>query len=178
MIVLSNDPSVAAWGWAIIKIHKGMARIMETGCIKTETQYKAGKIYKADDNARRFTEIVEVLNGLHKKYKIDWILTEAPHGSQSASAAIMVGAVAGILATFSVCHGLPVDYYNEKEAKRHLLGSSSGSKQATIDGISAKYGTKWVRNVKYIDEAVADALQIFDLGRTRSQALMFAQNQK
>lgn len=177
MKILTNDPSVTAWGWAVVQLAGGRSRILDTGCIKTKPEYKKKRIRKSDDTVRRFKEISDKLVELHKKHDLDWVLSEAPHGSQSASAAIMIGGVAGVLAMYSSAHDLPIEWYSEGDCKKHLCGERSLSKQATVDMIVDIYGDSWLRGIKYKDQAVADALAVFHAGRDSSQALIYASNQ-
>jgi Holliday junction resolvasome RuvABC endonuclease subunit len=178
MKILVNDPSITAWGWAVVTLDGRVARINETGCIKTEPDYKKKKIRKGDDTVRRLSVISDVLTEQHEKHNLDWVLSELPHGSQSASAAVMIGAVAGIISSYSSCFNLPVEWYTEGDSKKNLLGRRSASKQATVDAIVEIYGDEWVRDIKYKDQAVADALAVFHVGRSSSQALIYASNEK
>lgn len=177
MKILTNDPSITAWGWAVIHMEKGRLRILDTGCIKTESEATKRRIRKSDDLTRRLEEISKELVRIHEKHGIDWILSEAPHGSQSAVAAKMIGAVAGILSSFATVLELPVEWYSEHDAKKHLLGKRSATKKEIINAIVDIYGDQWRLDIKYKDEAVADALAVFHVGRESSQALIYALNQ-
>jgi len=178
MVILTNDPSLTAWGWAVVQLFHGKVRILKTGCVKTAPAPKKRKIYKADDRARRITEISKELNKIHKEYSLDWIISESPHGAQNYNAAVMIGMVPGILCTFGTDHNLPVEWYSEGDAKKHLSGKRSLSKQDTIKHIVKIYGKDWVQDVKYKDEAVADSLAVFHVARAKSQALIYALNIK
>lgn len=176
MNILTNDPSTDAWGWAVVKLDNGHEFISDSGCIKTRPTPKKVKLRKSDDRVRRFKELSAELQNIYKIYDIDWVLAELPHGSQNASAAVMIGAVAGILATYSTCNNLPIEWYSEGDAKKHLLNRRSASKKQTIDCIIRHYGNSWVTGTKYIDEAVADALSIYHIAKSESPALMYALN--
>lgn len=177
MKILTNDPSITAWGWAVIQIAGGRSRILESGCIKTKPTYKKQRIRKGDDTARRLSEVSKKLVEVHKKHDLDWVLSELPHGSQNASAAVMIGAVAGISSAYAACFNLPIEWYSEGDCKNHLLNKRSATKQEMIDAVTDIYGERWLTGVKYKDEAVADALAVFHLARSTSQALIFAFNQ-
>ena len=171
MRILTNDPSIAAWGWAVIEYQSGQASILDSGCIKTESEHKKRRIRKSDDTARRLEIISQELLRVTKKYKVEWVVSEAPHGSQSASAAIMIGAVAGLMVAFCVTLGLPLEWYSEGDAKKHLLNKRSATKNETVDCIIKVYGKKWSTGIKYKDEAVADALAVFHVAEATSPAL-------
>lgn len=177
MIILTNDPSMTAWGWAVIELSKDSEEILEYGCIKTEPTPKKKRIRKSDDRIRRLNEITKELIRIHKKYDIDWILSEAPHGSQSAVAAIMIGATTGLLCSFALSWEIPIEWYSEGDSKKFLTGKRSVSKSDMIDIIKGHYGSGWIEKVKYKDEAVADALAVFHIGRSESPALTYAMNQ-
>ena len=98
--ILTNDPSMTAWGWAVLGYD---GKIIETGCIKTVTEGKKRRIRKSDETSQRICEINTILLRLIKRYNVNYILTESPHGSQNASAAVMIGVVAAIVQTISDC---------------------------------------------------------------------------
>lgn len=165
--ILTNDPSFTAWGYAVIN---NQGRILTTGCIKTATEGKKRRIRKSDETAGRISEINQRLLGLIKKYDIQYILSEAPHGSQNANAAVMVGAVAAMIQTISDCLDIGVEYYSEQDSKKCLLSKKAATKQETIDAITELYNVPW-KKVKYFDEAVADAIAVFHVARKQSSTL-------
>jgi len=177
MRVLTNDPSMTAWGWAVVSLSEDQTIVLKTGCIKTESEYKKRRIRKSDDRVRRLGLLTHELDTIIRDFGVEWLLTETPHGSQSASAALMIGAVLGVIATLATCHRLPIEWYSENDAKKHLAGTGTLSKANTIKLISEEYGRDWITHTKYIDEAVADALAVFHVGRMTSPALTFAANQ-
>lgn len=176
MRVLANDPSITAWGWVVVEFVNGSPQIIDSGCIKTSPDNKTKRLRKGDDRVRRFDEIAQELQRINDKYDINWILAELPHGSQNASSAVMIGATAGILSTYAALLSLPIEWYSESDCKKHLLNRRSATKKQTITAISDLYGNKWMRNIKYKDEAVADALAVFHIGQDTSPALKHAYN--
>jgi len=166
--ILTNDPSMTAWGWAIITYS---GQILKSGCIKTETEGKKRRIRKSDETSQRISEINNILIGLIKENNVNLILSEAPHGSQNASAAVMIGAVAAIVQTISDCFGLAVEFYSEQDSKKCLLGKKSATKQETIDAIQKIYGGKFFTGIKYKDEAIADAIAVYHVASKQSTAI-------
>lgn len=154
--ILTNDPSMTAWGWAVLD---WSGNILATGCIKTEPSQKKLRIRKGDSTVRRISEINQALLQVIKEYNVEYILSELPHGSQNASAAVMIGVVAGIVQTFSDTLGIGIEWYSENDAKKCLFNRKSITKQEMINRIEALYNVPWT-GVKYRDEAVADALAI------------------
>jgi Holliday junction resolvasome RuvABC endonuclease subunit len=167
MNVLTNDPSFTAWGWAIID---EVDNVIDSGCIKTAPDYAKKRIRKSDDRIRRTEEIIDRLYNLVDVYKVELILTELPHGSQNAQAAVMIGIVTGILATLAFSRGIPIEYYSEADSKKAVLGKKAATKDDMIEAIDRLYEVDWTRT-KYIDEAVADAIAIHYVASKQSQML-------
>lgn len=165
--ILTNDPSITAWGWAILD---GKNNIIATGCIKTAPEQKKRRIRKSDDRTRRISEINQTLIGLIKKYNVSFILSELPHGSQNASAAVMIGMVTAIVQTLGDVLELPVEWYSEGDAKKAVLNRLSATKEQMISAIDKLYNVPWT-GVGYKDEAVADALGVHYVASQQSAIL-------
>lgn len=166
-VILSNDPSITAWGWSVIT---GRGIVLDQGCIKTEPSAKKSRIRKSDDRTRRISEINQILIRLIKQYHIDFILSELPHGSQNAQAAIMIGSVTGILQTISDVLEIPIEWYSEADSKKAVLNKKSASKQQMKKAISELYKVKWT-GVEYRDEAIADSLAVHYVATKQSSIL-------
>jgi Holliday junction resolvasome RuvABC endonuclease subunit len=166
--ILTNDPSFSAWGWAVLD-EKGTC--VDSGCIKTAPEQKKRRIRKSDDTTRRISEITQTLLGIIKQYNISFITSESPHGSQNASAAVMIGATAGLLQAIADTLEISIEWYSEGDAKKCALGKQSCLKQEMIEAMSGIYGKDWIKRVKYIDEAVADALAVHYVASKQSSTL-------
>ena len=176
--VLVNDPSIRAWGFIVVGIDNGKIEILEVGCIKTEPEAKKRRIRKGDDTVRRIQEVNSTLLRLFKRYNIVHILTEQPHGSQSASAAVMIGMVTGMVQTISDCLNVGVEWYSEGECKYYLLGKRSATKNEVKEAVKKIYKINWT-GVGYKDEAIADAMAVFHFACTNSPMLaMLMKNSK
>jgi Holliday junction resolvasome RuvABC endonuclease subunit len=166
--ILTNDPSMTAWGWVALD-WKG--NIIEKGCIKTSgVPKKKRRIRKGDDTVRRVNEINQELLKVIKQYKVDYILSELPHGSQNASAAVMIGIVTGIMQTLSDSLEIGIEWYSEGDAKKCVLGRQSATKGDMIEAINKLYDVHWTE-VGYKDEAIADALAIHYVATKQSSTL-------
>jgi len=154
--VLTCDPSFTAWGWAVLEGHL----VVDHGCIRTEPEAKKRKIREGDDRVRRTAELVRELLKIIQRYKVSFIVSELPHGSQNAKAAVMMGVVVGVVQGISICMDVPVEWYSENDAKKALLNRKSISKREVIEAINELYEVEW-KGVKYYDEAVADALAVY-----------------
>jgi len=164
MIILTNDPSFTAWGYAVLDDRE----IIKTGCIKTAPEQKKRRIRASDDRTRRASDIVQELLTLIEEYDVDFMVSEAPHGSQNAQAAIMIGMVAGITTAIAECKNIPIEYYSEQDSKKAILGKRAATKEEMIEAIDKLYDVDWAK-VKYIDEAVADALAVHYVAMKQSQ---------
>jgi len=169
LIVLTNDPSITAWGYAVLN---AQGKVLTSGCIKTEPQAKKLRIRKGDDTIRRVSEINQQLLSIIKQYEVSYLLSELPHGSQNAAAARMIGIVTGIVQTISDVFQIGVEWYSENDAKKAVSGKRNVTKQQMIEIIKTHYQMKWT-GVKYKDEAVADALAIHYTACQQSSVLQF-----
>jgi Holliday junction resolvasome RuvABC endonuclease subunit len=167
MNILTNDPSFTAWGWAIIDEANN---VIDFDCIKTAPDYAKKRIRKSDDRVRRTEEIISRLYNLVDEFKVELIITELPHGSQNAQAAVMIGIVIGILTTVAYSRNIPFEYYSEADAKKAVLGKKAATKEDMIEAIDKLYDVDWT-GIKYKDEAVADAIAIHYVATKESQLL-------
>ena len=166
--ILTNDPSITAWGYAVVT---KAGRVLTIGCTKTKTEGKKRRIRKGDETVRRISEINNVLLGIIKAYDVKYILSELPHGSQNASAAVMIGVVAGIIQTMSDCLGIGVEWYSEGDSKKCALGKQAATKDEMVVRMKKQYPDAAWTGVKYFDEACADALAIHYVASKQSSTL-------
>jgi len=169
LIILTNDPSITAWGFAVIN---SKSEILEMGCIKTAPEQKKRRIRKSDDTTRRISEINQRLIGVINDYHVNYMLSELPHGSQNASAAVMIGITTGIGQTLSDTLEIPIEWYSESDAKKAVLHKMSATKTEMLKAIDKLYTVLWTKT-KYIDEAVADAIAIHYVAKLNSPTLKF-----
>lgn len=168
LVILTNDPSLTAWGYAIIYNDK----IMKGGCIETEPKAKVNRIRKGDDRVRRIHEINIELLSIIRDYGVNLIISELPHGSQNAAAAAMVGMAADKVQTIGDCLDIPVEWYSENDAKKHIFGKQSISKQDMVDKIDELYTVTWLGSKKR-NSGLADAIAIYHVAKDYSQVINF-----
>ena len=167
---MANDPSMNAWGWVVLN---QWGKVIDRGVIKTEPKAKLLRIRKGDDNARRIREMNSTLIEVVKKYDVQYLLSELPHGSQSAVAAFMLGAAISIMDTISSCFNIGVEWYNEGDCKENISGKKSlGSKNEMVRLIKQKYKVKWF-GADWKDQGIADALAVYDVAKQQSSTLKF-----
>lgn len=173
--ILANDPSYTAWGYVVLNCE---GKVIEAGCIKTEPSSKKLRIRAGDDFARRCNTLSYKLKSIIEMYNIDYIVSELPHGSQNARAAKMVGGVPAILEAISIFTGIGLEWFSEGDVKKYLFGRQSVAKNEMIQKMKYIYGTHntfW-KGVKYMDEAIADALGVFQTAINQSSVLKFLRN--
>lgn len=170
LTVLAHDPSFTAWGYAVVR----NGRVINAGCIKTDPEAKKRRIREGDDRVRRIKEINDALLALIKDHDVNMMVSELPHGSQNAKAAIMMGIVAGIVQTIGDCLGVAVDWFSEADAKKALLGRKASTKDEVISAVKDQYSDVPWRNTKYIDEAIADAMAVYHVACINSPLIKFA----
>lgn len=168
--IMSHDPSMTAWGWVILDQH---GFVVDSGAIKTKPADKKLRIRKGDDRTRRVSEIVFTLSEWTKKYGVRHHVGELQHGSQSAVAATSLGLCVGILQTFCDCAGVGLEWFSEGDAKKSVCGKASIAKDVMVRLMSTKYETFKPRGVKWIDQAVADALAVHHVAMEQSSVLKF-----
>lgn len=153
--VLCLDPSLTAFGWAVLR----GTTVVAHGCIKTTPNANKTQLRKADDRTARVSRIVMILKGIIEQNEVKAIFSELPHGSQSAVAATALGLVTGAVVAIADILDVPIEWYSEGDSKMALLNKRSATKGETLLAIQKKY-TYTTYKTAYIDEAVADALSI------------------
>jgi Holliday junction resolvasome RuvABC endonuclease subunit len=103
-------------------------------------------------------------------HNVKFIVSELPHGSQNAKAAVMIGIVVGVLQTLSQCGRVPIEWFSENDAKKALFGRISASKAEVISAIEATFEMQ-LTGPKYRKEAIADALAIYNIAQATSPTL-------
>jgi Holliday junction resolvasome RuvABC endonuclease subunit len=168
--ILTNDPSITAWGWAVVEPKTG--KVIECGAIKTEPSPAKLRARKGDDRVRRITDINRVLIEVIKKHNISLILSELPHGSQSAVAALMIGIVTGIMQAIGDSLSIPVEWYSEGDAKVAVCGKRSIPKDDMVDVIDKLFKERIIwKRTKWENQAIADSLAVYYVARQQSTAL-------
>ena len=168
--IMAHDPSLTAWGWAVINQH---GIIVDSGAIKTESKAKTNRIRKGDDRVRRVREICIALKDTITKYGITYMVSELPHGSQNSNAAIMVGIVAGIIEATSLWGDIGVEWYSENDAKKSICGNAQMGKDDMVKLVAKTYASFPNRGVKWIDQAVADSMAVYHVAVKQSPVLKF-----
>jgi len=168
LTILTNDPSFTAWGYAVIRNDK----VIHQGCIETKPNSKTNRIRKGDDRVRRIHEINIELLKVIKEFNVNFLLSELPHGSQNASAAVMVGMCADKVQTIGDCLNIPVEWYSENDAKKHLFSKKKVTKEDMIEKINSLYDVEWTKS-KARNSGIADAIAIYHIAKSYSPVIQF-----
>ena len=181
--ILAMDPSMTAFGWALIS-YTGV--ILKYGCIKTKKCDKKLRIRVADDNTYRISQVNKILLEVIEENNVTYFVSELQHGSQSAVAAKWQGAVTAIVQTLADAKNIGVEWYSESDSKLCLLGKRAAEKQETVDAIYRKFRPPLIGSnkgkqtrrreapwsgVKADDQALADALSVYYTATKQSNVL-------
>ena len=161
---------MTAWGWVILNRY---SLVIDSGAIKTKPADKKLRIRKGDDRTRRVSEINAILLKVTKKYNVTHHVGELQHGSQSAIAAISLGLCIGILQTFCDSTNVGIEWFSEGDAKKSVCGKASIAKDSMVSLMDKKYESFVPRGVKWIDQAVADALAVYHVAMEQSSILKY-----
>jgi Holliday junction resolvasome RuvABC endonuclease subunit len=165
--ILTHDPSMTAWGWAVVSFD---GKVIDTGCIKTTPDSKKKNLRKGDDRIRRVSDIINQLTKVVEKYNCMFMVSEQPHGSQSAVAAVMIGLTLGMLQSMALCKQIPIEWYSEGDVKRELFHRQSVAKKEMQEYIRQNMDVV-LDGPGYKDEAVADALGVYLTAMRQSSTL-------
>ena len=165
-VILAMDPSLTGWGIAILQNHV----VIHSECIKTAPEAKKRRIREGDDRVRRTMELVDRLRKVINDFSVDYMVAELPHGSQNFRGAVMLGVVTGIMVTLSECEDIPIEFFSEADAKKALLGRISASKTEVIEAVEETFEID-INGPKYVREAVADSLAIYNVAQKQSTTL-------
>lgn len=174
-LVMTNDPSITAWGWAVVDPTN--SKIISVGAIKTVPQAGKLRIRKGDDTVRRVHEINKTLLQVLKDHEIALIVSELPHGSQSAQAAQMIGIVTGIMQTIGDCMNIPVEWFSEGDAKVATTGRRSVEKDDMVRVVCKLFDSAEWKKTKWENQAIADSLAVYYVAEQESQILKMLTNQ-
>lgn len=166
-MILSNDPSLTAWGVAVVDVDDS---VVHAECIKTQKEAGKRNIRVGDDDCRRLRVINRKLLELASDYDVDFLLAERPHGSKNARAMKSIGFTYGQLTMMSETLDIPLEWFQERDCKKTLFGKVSVTKEAIRNHVREQLDVPWT-DVKYRDEAIADALSIYLTAKKESPVL-------
>ena len=173
-VILANDPSMTAWGWVVLSLE---GEVLDQGCFKTEPAGKKARVRAGDDRIRRINEINSVFSSLLKKYDIQYMCAELPHGSQNARGAVMIGLVVGLLQTLATFCNIPIEWFSEDDAKKSIAGSRKVSKDDMVKLIEDNFDIN-LDDAKWKVQGIADAMAVYHVALRQSNILKFLNSKK
>jgi hypothetical protein len=162
--LLCLDPSKTCTGYVIYDLET--EKIVTYGTFKIEAKDEHKR--KTDQYADETQVYADFFLNLFMDYGFDLIVTEYPHGSQSAKASWALSMVNATILTFShLILSTPAITYLESDAKRSYFDKNSVSKDEVRQAMAKEFPTYEPalyhgKVVKYKDEAVSDALLILN----------------
>lgn len=143
MFVAGFDPAICNFGIALAKVDIDTLEIevVDLKLITTERENKK-QVRKSSDDVRRARAIYEEVTEYTKDTTI--IFAEVPTGSQSASAAKLLGIATGVLACIA---GDQLIEVSPTEVKLASVGTKTASKEEMIAWAVAKYpDAPWLKH--------------------------------
>lgn len=166
MKIVAFDPSITAFGWAVLETGHGRApALAQAGVVLTEPAPKKHRTTVAEDDARRVRHIRRELAKVLEEHRPVMVAIEVPFGSQAAKAAKLLGAAQALATCLVDDHlGGRAIYVTVHEAgdalgiqrtQRVAKGekksaadgkkSSKARKSAIVQAVEARFGGKAIR---------------------------------
>lgn len=121
MKVLSLDPSLRAFGWAIIE----KKSIIACGCIITENDKSK---LETDSDTSNLEYIASELKTVIKTYKPKEIVFENPIGSRSSRGNQALSFVKGLVVSAAIFSGIKLVSISAKATKKKITGDQHATK--------------------------------------------------
>lgn len=164
--VMGVDPSLRNWGMAIanVDVVSGEIDIVNLILIETEKE-KSKQVRKSSDDLRRANELHAVYSETIKAHDVRLVMSEIPHGAQSARASWGLGIALGILASTPV----PVIQVSALNVKNLAVGDKTASKVEMIAWAATRWPkANWLRHSGFKllnkNEHLADAVGAVNAG--------------
>jgi Holliday junction resolvasome RuvABC endonuclease subunit len=135
MIVLTTDPSLTAFGYAVVQDDGVAPVILEVGCLKTIAypQRKKGKpkppMLKSEWETLRLKEIGDKLREVCISHGVNLALYEDPAGSKNFNAIRALSEVKGLCIGLFTGLQLPFQAIRAKEVKKNLTSDIDADKE-------------------------------------------------
>jgi crossover junction endodeoxyribonuclease RuvC len=147
MVIMGIDPGTAITGYGIINKQSAESKILDYGCIRTETRFST---------AERLGQIDQRFTKLLRKYKPDQIAVEDIFFFKNLKTAIKVSQARGVILARAACLKIPVFEYTPLQVKQAVTGYGRADKKQVQEMV------KLLLNLKEIPEPddAADALAV------------------
>lgn len=168
-LILGLDPSLTAYGWAVVRIDNGL--VLNAGCIRTQPAARGKRhAYVGGDDTRRVRVITRELARVVQRHTPRAIAYETNGGAQSARAARALGIACGITGALIECAAelleigvieVPVTAREAKSA----TGDAGASKSAVVEWASSRAPDQMWGEPVPVREAIADAIAVAEYAR-------------
>lgn len=137
LLVVGLDPSLTAFGWAVVEASTKL--VVSAGCICTKPDPKGAHLYQADKDGARVDSIASALIGLLRDVVGNGapyvVAVEAPAGAQHASTAKALGLSYGIARTLCAAFDKNPITVQAHEVKQRVGGARLASKDDVKAGV-------------------------------------------
>ena len=160
MIVLGLDPSLTAFGWALVSLEE-RPRVISAGCIRAKLAKRRTKSApKTAGSAARLAAIARGVLEVLDAQKPDRVVSECPTGGRNAATAKALGQSFAITVTCCEVAGRPAAFVTPLAVKRAATGSTDASKDDVAAGVERLTGWRSSASTAPAREAEADAVAV------------------
>jgi Holliday junction resolvasome RuvABC endonuclease subunit len=156
MNILCLDPSLRAFGWAVISNND----VVDGGCIVTK-KVQGAKVSDSDTESLR--EIAQALKDILSKYPCQKVIFENPIGSKSSRANQSLSFVKGLVISACVFYGVEFTPIKAKSVKKNLTDNKDASKDEILEKVKQNFKSfdkKFAHLPKFKLYAVSDAAAV------------------
>ncbi len=161
MKIIALDPSLRAFGWAVVEEKNNTTTLIDCGCIITES--KKDSIQTNSDTVR-LDEIATSLRSTIEIHKPSQLIFENPVGSKSSRANQSLSFVKGLVISAAIFSKIPYAAIKAKSVKENLTRNPDADKDTILMMVRTTYSnfdtiTKGWSKVKIY--AASDAVAVY-----------------
>jgi len=147
--ILGIDPGMTRTGYGIIECVKDEFKVLNFGCIKTNSQL---------DFALRLKKIYDELNEVMKDQNPHEVAVESVFFAKNAKLALSIGHARGVVLLLAVINNIPTFEYSVREVKQAVAGNGSASKDQVQRMVTQLFGLPEMPQFYDTSDALAVAL--------------------
>jgi len=169
-IVIGLDPSLAAYGWAVLDVTAPRPRVLDAGCVITKkTADLRGYVFEDDaERVERIArELFRVIDGAVTRGSVQ-IVHEAPGGSKSSAAMKALSFAFSVTRIVCYARGIRPLGVTAGDVKRTLCGVADAEKDRVADAVAARTGWRSKATTQPEVEAESDAVAVAITGAGRA----------
>lgn len=147
--ILGIDPGLASTGWGIIESDGIRFKLIDYGCIETESTWEHGK---------RLCEIYDVIQTVIKDYKPTESSMETLYFAKNVTSAMSVSQARGVVTLALTQNGLPLGEYSPNTIKQSVTGTASADKKLVQNCVKMLLGMDHIPKPDHSADALAAAI--------------------